>query len=76
MPVGLICYSKRFGLHERGAKAGSCFPEDFRKDLGNLGRVCPKLVSEWLGPGSLPPSLHNLQADVSSKESGIGRVVT
>src|ERR1700757_500586 len=35
MPVGLICYAKRLGMHETDGKAASCFPEVFRKGARN-----------------------------------------
>jgi len=51
------------------------FPGRFRKSVANLGARCFERVTEWPGVALLPPALHHLQAELPSKDSGIGRVI-
>jgi len=44
-------------------------------DVGHRGRGRRESWSVWLEASSLPPTFHNLQADLSPKQTGIGRVV-
>ena len=45
------------------------------KDVGHRAEGAANHRRTDSKPSSLPPTLHNLQADLSAKQTGIGRVV-
>jgi hypothetical protein len=72
--MGIICRSKHLGVHELCVKVGSCFVKIQEGRRASWARRRKR----WIGlleASSLPPTFHNLQADLSPKQTGIGRVV-
>ena len=71
----VICRPKHRGVHELCAKVGSCFREDSGIPSVMVAQDAANKGSNRLEARSLPPTLHNLQADLAAQQTGIGRVV-
>lgn len=73
--MGITCHSKHVAMHEGCVKAGSCFREDAGKAALVVVHGAANLCRTDSKPGSPPPTLHNLQAALSAKQTGIGWAV-
>src|SRR6266436_7006745 len=72
--MGIICHSKHVGVHELSVKVG-CVSVKIHERHRASWRRAPRTMVGLARASSLPPALHNLQADLSAQQTGIGRVV-
>src|SRR6185295_17241265 len=73
--MGSSCRSMRVGVHELQVKGVSCFREVSGRSSVIAAQGAANHRRTDSKPSSLPPTLHNLQADLSAQQTGIGRVV-
>ena len=71
--MGIIGRPKHLGVHEHCVKVGSCFVKIHERCRASWPGALQNMV--YGKPSSLPPTFHNLQADLSAQQTGIGRVV-